>query len=216
VAKLSKLQLAAIAMMPEIVAATTAEGGYVFKDPFNVAYLLEEGLIEQNGEITNPECVEEVATRATEKGFNFVNGVNAATLGDNPTNERNTNVMSETATGFVIENVALPASKRGGRIGKAKYPFDLLEVGQSFVVPATEKNPDPAKTLASTVSSAMKKYDVPDMLEDGVTQKTKIIAVPKTKEKRTVLATKHTRVFGLRPEVDAAGTVIGARIGRTA
>ena len=43
--------------------------------------------------------------------------------------------------------------------GSYKYPFEKMEVGDSFHVASTEKRPNPARTLASTVSSASKKYD---------------------------------------------------------
>lgn len=39
-----------------------------------------------------------------------------------------------------------------------KYPFARLAVDEGFFVPATEAMPDPAKTLASTVSSAKARY----------------------------------------------------------
>jgi hypothetical protein len=45
---------------------------------------------------------------------------------------------------------------RGGR-NRSVYPFDALAVGQSFHVPASEAKPNPAKSLASTVSSANKR-----------------------------------------------------------
>jgi hypothetical protein len=41
---------------------------------------------------------------------------------------------------------------------QAKYPFDLLEVGQSFHVPATEDMPKPGVTLAGAVTNANNKY----------------------------------------------------------
>ena len=63
---------------------------------------------------------------------------------------------------FNIENdVEIPAIKRAGR-SRALYPFDDLEVGQSFFVPATEEMKDPGKSLASTVSSASKRYATQD------------------------------------------------------
>jgi hypothetical protein len=93
---------------------------------------------------------------------------------------------------FVIEdNIPLPKSKRGGKRESA-YPFDALQVGQSFFIPASEKHPEPAKSLASTISGAMKRYDV------EVPGETKEVMNPKTKEKHTVPKTAHTRVFQLR------------------
>jgi len=41
---------------------------------------------------------------------------------------------------------------------KAVYPFEQLEIGQLFFVPATKERPDPAKSLASTVSTASKRF----------------------------------------------------------
>lgn len=60
----------------------------------------------------------------------------------------------------IISNAALPASKRGNRVGGGapkKYPFDQLEVNQTFFVPATATY-DPVKKLGSTVSSANMRF----------------------------------------------------------
>lgn len=60
----------------------------------------------------------------------------------------------------IIGNAVLPKSKRGNTGGGApnKYPFDQLEVNQTFFVPVSAKLPDPVKTLGSTVSSANMRY----------------------------------------------------------
>jgi cell division septum initiation protein DivIVA len=59
---------------------------------------------------------------------------------------------------FKIEkSIPVPESKRGGRKADV-YPFESLEVGDSFFVASTEAKPNPAKSLASTVSSATKRY----------------------------------------------------------
>lgn len=59
---------------------------------------------------------------------------------------------------FVIDdNVPVPSVNRAGR-NKTIYPFDDLAVGQSFHVAATPDNDNPAKSLASTVSSATARY----------------------------------------------------------
>lgn len=55
-------------------------------------------------------------------------------------------------------NIALPAPRRGGR-GSAVYGFEQMTVGQSFYIGATNDNPNPAKRIASTVSSASKRLD---------------------------------------------------------
>jgi hypothetical protein len=59
---------------------------------------------------------------------------------------------------YAIEKtVALPAINRGGDRAQL-YPFEQMEVGDSFFVPVTDTMPNPGKTLASTVSSATRRY----------------------------------------------------------
>ncbi len=48
---------------------------------------------------------------------------------------------------FKVESINKQAKLR-------KYPFEQLEIGQSFFVPVSEDKPNPAKSLASTVTSA--------------------------------------------------------------
>lgn len=61
---------------------------------------------------------------------------------------------------FEVENdFPLAAAQRGGR-KEEQYPFSKLEVGQSFVVPATEEYPKPWETFASTVSSATRRHAI--------------------------------------------------------
>lgn len=61
----------------------------------------------------------------------------------------------------ILDNIELPEVKRGNFGGGRKpseYPFDTLGVKQGFFVLATAEHPNPAKTLASTVSGASKRY----------------------------------------------------------
>lgn len=60
----------------------------------------------------------------------------------------------------IISDAVLPPVKRGGGGAGApqKYPFDSLEIGQSFFVPATAKAPNPLKTMGSTISQANLRY----------------------------------------------------------
>jgi hypothetical protein len=66
------------------------------------------------------------------------------------------------SSSFEIEdNVAMPTdATRRGRSGG--YPFDKLNVGQSFHVAKTTENPNPAERLASSVSGARAKFAIPD------------------------------------------------------
>ena len=61
-------------------------------------------------------------------------------------------------TGFVPP--APKANQRKDRKGKAekRYPFATMKLTDFFFVPATEDAPNPAKKLASTVSSANTRY----------------------------------------------------------
>jgi hypothetical protein len=55
----------------------------------------------------------------------------------------------------------IPEAKRGGfKAKEEQYPFaTLTELGQGFFVAASEKMPNPAKQLASTVNTANKRYE---------------------------------------------------------
>ena len=87
--------------------------------------------------------------RLSEAGTHYLNGGSVA--------------ATKTEYG-IITNATLPPSRRGQNLGgggaPVKYPFDQLEVGGSFFVPATEKRPDPLKVLGATVSSANMRYAV--------------------------------------------------------
>lgn len=66
------------------------------------------------------------------------------------------------------------AKKRGGKRG-SKYPFASLEVGDSFHVPKTKAMPNPVSALASSLTGARRKYEIP-VLENGepVIEKVKV------------------------------------------
>lgn len=75
------------------------------------------------------------------------------------------------AGGYEIETgIEMPTtSTRKGR--ESGYPFDKLEIGQSFHVAKTAENPDPASRLASSVSGARVKYSVPTGETETVTKR---------------------------------------------
>ena len=105
---------------------------------------------------------------------------------------------------FKIEDgIPVPTISGRGRGGNV-YPFDQLEVGQSFFVANSEDKPNAAKSLASTVSSATARYAVAS--EDGATKT--------NKKGETVPVMVKTRKFVVR-RVEENG-VKGARVWRTA
>lgn len=99
-------------------------------------------------EVAETDAQGNVPTRATAKGIEFMNG---------PTETPKEPKKAKQTTLFEIDdNVPLPPKKR--KTGGSKYPFDLLEVGQSFHIPVSEENPDPAKRVASAVTNANRKW----------------------------------------------------------
>jgi len=58
---------------------------------------------------------------------------------------------------FVIDR-GMPVPRIKRRDSETSYPFDKLEVGDNFHVPATEEVPTPAKSLASSVTQANRRF----------------------------------------------------------
>lgn len=62
----------------------------------------------------------------------------------------------------IDDSVPMPDAhkKRGGKRG-SKYPFEKLEVGQSFHVPKSKDMPNPVSALASSLTGARRRYETP-------------------------------------------------------
>ena len=105
---------------------------------------------------------------------------------------------------FKIEDsIPVPTISGRGRGGNV-YPFDQLEVDQSFFVANDESKPNAAKSLASTVSSATARYAVASA--DGAT---------KTNKKGEVVPVMlKTRVFVVERGIE--NDIEGAYVTRTA
>lgn len=201
------------ALLARIVTATKGDEGFIFADPDSKEHkaLMALGYIETNN--SQHDAGGNVATRATSVG------VEANDANDAPQTEaqpQGNQVMTQAATAaaapaartkFTIASVALPAAKRGGGRTGSTYPFAELEIGQSFFVPATEAKPDPAKSLASTVTSANERYS--EVIPGEFRQNRKGNTVPKTKQ---------LRLFAIRAVEDGAAWgfagVKGAAVGR--
>lgn len=184
----------AVIGLAEIVAAG-ANGMFVPESVY--APLVEAGLVEINPAMTNEAG--EIATRATQAGIKSLD--NAATVADNATSETQTAEIGTTQkakTMFKIEDaIPVPMISGRGRTG-ATYPFEQLEVGQSFFV-------EGEKTIApSTISAATARYAVP--AEDGSTKT--------NKKGESVPVMVKTRIF-LGRKVEENG-VKGVRVWRTA
>lgn len=170
-----------------VIAATNA-GSFVYTSAEAHASALADGLVEVNPSMTNEAG--ELATRATAKGIESMNApqtpaAEAATPAAKPT--------------FAIEDGIELAPVVGRGRGGETYPFDKLGVGQSFFVPNSAEKPNVAKSLASTVSSATRRYAQEIPGETRTDRKGNVVP-----------ALKETRKFVVRA-VEG-----GARVWRTA
>lgn len=191
--------------LAEIVEATTdAARGFVYMTEKSVKVLVDAGYVECNKDIT--DGAGNIAVRATKAGLEY--GTAPAATEEEGTTTMNTEATAATAAprSFAIETgVAIPSIKRSGAAASI-YPFDKLEVGQSFFVPATDEMPNPGKSLASTVSSASKRYAT----ENGTREINRKVDGVMTKV--TVPAYVYERKFVVR-SVEENG-VKGARVWR--
>lgn len=76
-------------------------------------------------------------------------------------NSKGNSMDTNTKAKFAVSDYCPPVEKkaRGARSG-SMYPFDALNVGQSFHVPATAKMPDPVKSVSSAVVVANRRFSV--------------------------------------------------------
>ena len=195
-------EIATVISLAEIVAAG-ANG--LFTPAAVHGPLVEDGLVEINPAMVNEAG--EIATRATQAGIESLDS--GAIVVGNANSEANsaiaeTGKTEKVKTMFQIEDsIPVPTISGRGR-GVKVYPFDQLEVGQSFFVANDESKPNAAKSLASTVCSATARYAVP--AEDGST---------KTNKKGEVVPVMvKTRKFVVRSAEEDG--VKGARVWRTA
>lgn len=181
-----------------MIAAASAVNQFYFVTQAEGQPLLDQGLIEvDTSKIENGKA----ASRITPAGVNLLNG--GGTM---------SNVATEATSSpyGVIKGAALPPSKRGSGLkgggAPKQYPFDTMEVNDSFFVPVSEKHENPVKTLGSTVSSANLRF-AEKTGEKVVTRnkrgkKNKLVLdasgnpIP---EQVTVPVYKYTRRFSIRP-----------------
>lgn len=136
--------------------------GFIMAQHDQVKDFEAEGLVEVNASIGDADG--NVGVRLTEAG----GAVKAPTSEPRPT--------------FSLEDdVELPANAARGRKTEM-YPFEQMKPGQSFFVAATADKPEPAKSLASTVSGATKRYA--EVVEGETRTNRKGRTVPVTRETR--------------------------------
>ena len=143
-AKLSKTEKATLLAIVNANAANSA----IYVSAAEGKTLAEQGLIAVDPSKQDPSNPQKIAALATDAGKAMVAAGNST---------------PSMQTFEITSGVVLPPSKRGGGGAGAPtiYPFDKLEVGQGFFVPASEKHPTPAKSLQSSVSAANERYATP-------------------------------------------------------
>jgi len=156
------------------IAAAGEQG--IYTSPVANAPLLADKLIEVNKGF--PDEVGNIATRVTPKGIEVMNkaakAAQSQTIGASDVGTVSAGDFGKPQ--FLIEDgIEMPAIVGRGRVGSS-YPFDALQVGQSFKVLK------PAKNLASTIASANKRYAVDIPGEMRLTRKG--ISVPATRQER--------------------------------
>lgn len=162
-AKKTKLAALNLALLSAAAVATT-NGSFIYVADADAAPFLTHTppLMEQNPTL-QPDASGNKATRATTEGVAY----SAANPAPVEATADTAAVTEEAKPTFkLFDNVTLPSVKRGGgnTAGSSMYPFDTMLLKQAFFVPATEAKPNPAKGLASTVSSATRKHSVPVLL----------------------------------------------------
>lgn len=160
-----------------VIEATKADG-FVYTSPAFHTDLIASGDVEINPEMTDEHG--SIATRATAKHL---------TEGNTQMTDTAPVATAVAKPKFEIEaNVPMPERTRnatGLRAGRAPvYPFEALEIGQSFFVPNASADKPAAKAMASTVAGANARYTE------------KIEGQTRTNRKgKTVDATKQLRKF---------------------
>lgn len=180
---LSKKNVALLGVV--ISAMGNAAAPYHLATEKEVAELVKENLVETNAEISDGD---KIAVRATDAGQAAYTAATAPAAA--PTNTGNATTMNT----FVTGKGFVPSAVRGGK-GRNLYDFDGLEVGGFIFVPKTDAKPNPAKSLASTVSSATKRFAEPT--GNTVTNR-KGNTVPELRETRKfgVQSVENGKVYG--------------------
>ena len=177
-------------LLSEIVEATNSATGFTYVSEAKAKPLVDRGLIELNTGMKNDAG--HFAARATTAGIEVIMG--------NNTEAAQSDDATENTTQFELDNdVAIPESTR--RTRTAIYPFDSMEPGQSFHVPATAERPNPAKSLASTVSSANKRYAVVIPGETRVDRKGNTVPATRQERRFRVVAVDSGDVRGVGARV---------------
>lgn len=158
--------------------------------------LWAKGWIEVNAALKNEKG--DVACRATFAGAEAVEAMESAMENPVAVVLASPEVAPKVKSVFSIEaGIPVPPPIGRGRSG-SKYPFDELQIGESFFVADSSEHPDATASLASTVSGATQRFATDHPTE---TKTVRGVVVPKK---------VYSRKFSLR-RVEG-----GARVWRVA
>jgi len=151
-------------LLIQIVTATASEPGFMFApNDKNLKALTDAGFIEVN------EATKDEAGRVAVRATNYALAIEQPDISAAEVIEPAEPAAPQTAGFVIIDTVPMPTDIRT-RGKSSTYPFDKLEVSQSFFIPGE----DAAKKFASTVSSATARFAVPD--PTGKTREKKSLA----------------------------------------
>lgn len=206
----------------EIVAATQ-EGSFAYTSEGVHEKLIEHGFVEINPEIKDETG--DIATRATQAGIDYASEVlnmgglpleSASQVGligeraDALAKEVVEHIAKTKASIAIEKGVPLPSKGYAFVQRRQAFPFDELDIEDSFFIKSTESKPEPWKSYASTVSNATRSFAVPDSSGETIVNR-KGQKVPRLVQ---------TRKFVIRAveETDAetGEVVVGARVWRVA
>lgn len=139
-----------------IAAANAARNNtIIYADASATALLVAQGLLEGNPAFVDP-ANGNIAFRPTAAGVTLANTLTAPVETVAQRAER----IAASHPGFqrVSGFLAPQKSRRKVPSTSRKYDFDTLELNEALFIPSTEEMPNPKKSLASSVSSANRKY----------------------------------------------------------
>lgn len=145
------------------IAQANAAGQFIYVSQADGLPLVQHQppLIDVNPAMVDPNDPAKFAAKVTDAGQAMLNAPQAQG-----------NAAPVASQFGIIKGAVLPEAKKrfGGGGAPTVYPFETMEIGDSFFVPVSEKHPDPLKTLGSTVSSINHKYST----ETGETRTKKV------------------------------------------
>lgn len=172
----AKTVAADIAFSLAAVIDATKAGGFLYTPAEFHQPLVESGDVEVNAEMVE-DGTGNLATRATAKHLESKDAMTEAKTPE-----------AAAKPSFVIETVPMPekkASVSGLRAGRTPiYPFDALEIGQSFFVADKSADKPAFKAMASTVAGANARFT------EEIAGQTRV-----NRKGATVTATKQLRKF---------------------